>query len=134
MITPSVFDLFRVPPQSDFATSPRLLDTGQNASIQVFHDGVFDASPFNGSVDLNEDTFVNAADVLGTGDIPLATGRLMGDSDRASSYKADARDGVTVTGITLGVFDPRLDPGEIGVVSAIDIRVLGLLAYDVSGQ
>ena len=59
-VRPNPMDLFRLAPNqgASFTTAPRLLNTGANVPVQVFHDGQFDVSPFSGVIS-----------GLGTGDI-----------------------------------------------------------------
>ena len=126
-LRPTPVDLFRIEPNqgASFDTAQRVMNTGQNVPIQVFHDGKFDVTPFAG-VDLNEDSVVDANDMISTGDIPLATGRTAGDGHEADHYKSD-----TVTGVVIGMLDPNIAPGELGIVTDTDFSVFGLIGYDI---
>ena len=117
VVDPTVPDLFRLAPGqgNEFSTAPRLLTTGGNDTLQVFHDGAFDVSPFNAVIPQLE-----------TGDIPLSSGTEVGDGQQASHFKDDAR-----SGEFLGILDPTINQGSSAVVTDVDLRVLGLIGWDI---
>ncbi|MCH8046997.1 MAG: NF038122 family metalloprotease [Planctomycetes bacterium] len=116
-VDPMVMDLFRLAPaQGDsFSTATRILNTGDAVPVQVFHDGQFDVSVFDGS-DLRG---------LQTGDIPLATGVELGDGRQASHLKDSDQ-----TDVLLGLMEPTFSRGIVGGISQTDLRILGLIGWD----
>ena len=110
-------DLFRFAPgdgAEDFTSNPRELRPGFDA---VFYDGgVYDSSAFAGIFS-----------GITTGDVPLSTGVRVGDGNQGSHWKADE-----ITGINIGILDPSLSTGTLGVITDEDIRAMGLIRWDVS--
>jgi hypothetical protein len=100
-VQPSIWDLFRVRPDSikgDFATTKRVLSSGGE---QSFYAG-------------------DAAVSLSTGR-PDGTG---GDGKQASHWKDDS-----LTGQYIGIMDPTIGPGEHHFVTDDDIAVLDAIGY-----
>jgi hypothetical protein len=58
------------------------------------------------------------ATALGT----FSTGRFNGDGRQASHWKDN---------LGLGILDPTFAPGELGIVSALDVRAFDAIGYDV---
>lgn len=56
----------------------------------------------------------------------LSTGRSNGDGNQASHWRADE-----ISGITVGIMDPTLSPGQLGKLTNSDVRLLGLIGWDV---
>ncbi len=126
-VFPNTMDLFRLAPGQgvNFATANRILNTGNNVPIQVLHDGQTNLTAMNGSGGLAG---------LGVGDIPMSTGAnrvqpanttTLGDGNQASHLKANE-----LTGTQIGIMDPTLSTGTVGVVTSTDLRIFGLLGWD----
>ncbi len=117
-IIPAPMDLFRLAPGQggSFSTAPRILNTGAAVPTQVFYDGQFNVSAFAGKPGVSG---------LTTGDIPMSTGVGVGDGNQASHFKSD-----DITTVNIGVMDPTLASGVVGVVTRNDLRVLGMIGWD----
>jgi hypothetical protein len=55
---------------------------------------------------------------------PIAGG---GDGNQTSHWKADE-----ITGVTIGLMDPSLAPGQLGVMTAADRRAIDLIGYELA--
>ncbi len=107
-------DLYRLRPGGgavDFTTAPRVLTPEGDA---VVFDGVFDPSGFT------------TIPGLTIGDAPMSTGITFGDGQQASHWKADE-----VSGVYIGIMDPTIAPGVLGVVTSADLRALGHIGWDL---
>jgi len=62
----------------------------------------------------------------GSVDLRMSTGRFTGDGRQASHWKANE-----LTGTYLGVMDPTGSAGELLVTTANDVRMFGLIGWDV---
>lgn len=62
----------------------------------------------------------------GTNSFAMSTGVAKGDGRQASHWKDNS-----ITGTYIGVMDPTLGFGEIGQITAADIRAFDLIGYDV---
>jgi hypothetical protein len=58
----------------------------------------------------------------GSPEVPMATGLTQGDGRQASHWKDN---------LGLGIMDPTLFAGEIGAISANDLRSLDLIGYEI---
>ncbi|RKZ17325.1 hypothetical protein DRQ53_03905, partial [bacterium] len=57
----------------------------------------------------------------------LSTGRSNGDGNQASHWRADE-----ISGITIGIMDPTLSSGQMGKLTNSDLRLFGLIGWDVT--
>ncbi len=73
-----------------------------------------------GGTDSNNPYF--SLDGGGTSLGTFATGRYNGDGRQASHWKDN---------LGLGILDPTFAPGELGIVSALDVRAFDVIGYDV---
>jgi hypothetical protein len=62
----------------------------------------------------------------GIADLGMSTGTALGDGRQASHWKANE-----LSGTYIGVMDPTASPGELLVTTADDIRMFGLIGWDV---
>lgn len=71
----------------------------------------------------------NSAQVFydGITDRRLSTGAYNGDGNQASHWRADE-----ISGITIGIMDPSFAPGQQGMLTNSDLRVLGLIGWDIN--
>lgn len=107
-------DYFRLRPGaggSSFTTSARVLNTAGDAV--TYDGGIYNPVGF-------------AIAGLQLGDIPMSTGNSTGDGNQGSHWKADDS-----TGVTIGVMDPTLAPGQLGIFSTQDARAFGLIGWDL---
>ena len=99
---------------ANFATATRVMNTGNNVPDQVLYDGgTFDVTSYPGISGIQ------------TGDIPMSTGSSEGDGNQASHFLSD--DGGLPT---IGIMDPTIGAGQLGIVTENDLRVLGLIGWD----
>lgn len=65
----------------------------------------------------------------GSADLRMSTGRFTGDGRQASHWKANE-----LTGTYLGVMDPTGSAGELLLTTNNDVRMFGLIGWDVSNS
>jgi hypothetical protein len=106
-------DMFRMRPGAggaDFTGAPRTLAPMGDA---VVYDGVYNPVGFT-------------IPGLAQGDVPMSTGRANGDGNQASHYKTD-----DITGVYIGIMDPTIAPGTVGVITETDLRLMGYIGWDL---
>jgi len=59
-------------------------------------------------------------------EVPMSTGRVLGDGFAPDHYKDNG-----FTGVRYGIFDPAFAPGEIVGLSTYDLRIMDLMGYDI---
>lgn len=89
-------------------------DPGSNAEFQAF------ARSIEAGTEANFDDISNQ--------FRMSTGVNLGDGRQASHWKADE-----LTGTKIGMMDPTLNFGEVGFITAADVRAIGLIGYEVAG-
>jgi hypothetical protein len=112
-VAPGPLDLFRLRPGAgavDFTNAPRVMTPAGDA---VTYDGVYNPVGFS-------------IPGLTVGDAPMSTGKVNGDGNQASHWKSD-----DITHVTIGIMDPTTGDGQLDVVTATDLRALGLIGYDL---
>lgn len=106
---------------SDDAGFP-LLDLsveGKAGSDNVIYDGVsYDAEPYISIDGGNTSLFAE-------GNGLFSTGRNLGDGNQASHWKDD---------LGIGLLDPTIAPGELGMLTDEDVRAFDVMGYDLSAS
>ena len=108
-ISPALFDLFRfsdtINPSNtaEFSTFERALSPG---GVSLFDEVI--------------ENFIPGSEAL------LSTGEFTGDGEQASHWQDTPGSGTSI-----GLLDPTLASGELGVITTADIRALDLIGYDV---